>query len=408
MKRALFYFAAMLATRCVFHASPVFAQAMPVAVADTFSVAADGYLSVAAPGVLSNDSAGDSLVAVVVSAPLHGSLSLRPDGSFDYEPDAGFEGTDRFSYRAHVLPLYAFAVDPDRSSLVFHATLDTGLFGKAADTDSSRAEGVIEAYLTPGNGGISRIQIRAADVLMADSVEVLFVLGIGTLHALAQPDSLRLTLLAAGETVPLEDGVFVQTDNELRLGGSVFLTPTAIFALLLSAGPVEIDAVGQLDISGMLIDGGDTYEIRLPVYMEGTMPLEGSSLDVVLRGTVVASASVSIPEVSAETEVIIHVGATTSRSDSYAEVPGRFVLKQNYPNPFNPRTTIGYEVAAAGPVSLEVFDVLGRAVEVLVEGWRPAGRYAIAFEAGDLPGGLYFYRLRAGGREQTRSMLLLK
>ena len=56
----------------------------------------------AADGVLKNDTDvdGDSLGAVVVSGPGHGTLTLNPDGSFTYTPAANFNGTDSFSYRA--------------------------------------------------------------------------------------------------------------------------------------------------------------------------------------------------------------------------------------------------------------------------------------------------------------------
>jgi VCBS repeat-containing protein len=74
----------------------------PVAGADAYATAGDAPLSVPAPGVLGNDSDqdGDELIAVPVSGPGHGSLTLNSDGSFTYTPDAGFSGADSFTYRA--------------------------------------------------------------------------------------------------------------------------------------------------------------------------------------------------------------------------------------------------------------------------------------------------------------------
>ncbi|MCK9529944.1 MAG: Ig-like domain-containing protein [Gammaproteobacteria bacterium] len=74
----------------------------PEAVNDAYSTAEDGALSVAAPGVLGNDSnpEGGALTAVLVNDVTHGNLTLNPDGSFDYTPAADFSGTDGFSYRA--------------------------------------------------------------------------------------------------------------------------------------------------------------------------------------------------------------------------------------------------------------------------------------------------------------------
>jgi hypothetical protein len=90
------------------------------------------------------------------------------------------------------------------------------------------------------------------------------------------------------------------------------------------------------------------------------------------------------------------------------EVPGLFVLGQNYPNPFNPTTAIPFEVQQATHVSLTVYDALGREMTTLVDRTMATGSYTIDFDAADLPSGVYFYQLRAGGVMQSRAMLLHK
>jgi len=74
----------------------------PVAGADSYSMNENTLLVMAAPGVLGNDTDldGDSLTALQVSAPSHGTLNLNPDGSFIYTPAAGFRGVDSFTYSA--------------------------------------------------------------------------------------------------------------------------------------------------------------------------------------------------------------------------------------------------------------------------------------------------------------------
>jgi serine protease AprX len=81
----------------------------PVAGGDAWSVAAASTLTVAAPGVLGNDSDpdGNSLTAVLVSGATKGSLTLQANGSFVYAPNSGFAGTDSFSYRAFDGTLYS-------------------------------------------------------------------------------------------------------------------------------------------------------------------------------------------------------------------------------------------------------------------------------------------------------------
>jgi hypothetical protein len=78
-------------------------QSAPVAVADGFTIAADGALVVEAAGVLANDfdSDGDSLAAVLASNVSHGTLTLNLDGSFTYTPSPGYSGPDSFTYKAN-------------------------------------------------------------------------------------------------------------------------------------------------------------------------------------------------------------------------------------------------------------------------------------------------------------------
>ncbi len=85
-----------------------------------------------------------------------------------------------------------------------------------------------------------------------------------------------------------------------------------------------------------------------------------------------------------------------------------FSLDQNYPNPFNPSTRISYSVQKAGLVTLKIYDVLGREVATLVNGFQQANSYSVSFNASGLASGIYFYKLQAGNFVQTRKMMLLK
>jgi hypothetical protein len=85
-----------------------------------------------------------------------------------------------------------------------------------------------------------------------------------------------------------------------------------------------------------------------------------------------------------------------------------FDLSQNYPNPFNPSTKITYSVPELSIVTIKVFDILGNEIETLVREERQAGTYEFTWNSGNLPGGIYFYRLQTGYFVQTRKMTLLK
>jgi hypothetical protein len=91
-----------------------------------------------------------------------------------------------------------------------------------------------------------------------------------------------------------------------------------------------------------------------------------------------------------------------------SEIPRDFALYQNYPNPFNPSTMINFDIVKSGSVNLIVFDVTGKEVSRLIDGYKPAGKYSLDFIASDLPSGIYFYTLTSGSQSATRKMILLK
>jgi len=99
--------------------------------------------------------------------------------------------------------------------------------------------------------------------------------------------------------------------------------------------------------------------------------------------------------------------------DGGGVVPGDFVLRQNYPNPFNPSTVIEYALPEPVQVRLEVFNLLGRRVRTLADGFRPPGQYRVVWdgtnEAGySVASGTYFYRITSGDRIETRKLLLIR
>jgi len=108
-------------------------------------------------------------------------------------------------------------------------------------------------------------------------------------------------------------------------------------------------------------------------------------------------------------------GSVSLYSDSPSAVdknvnrqPGQFALLGNYPNPFNPVTSIRYRVARTVPVTLTVFNAVGQKVRTLVNTKQGSGQYEVTFDAGDLPSGVYFYRLRAGAFNAVKKCLLIK
>ena len=86
----------------------------------------------------------------------------------------------------------------------------------------------------------------------------------------------------------------------------------------------------------------------------------------------------------------------------------KFMLYQNYPNPFNPMTTIRFVLKQSYFVELKMYDIRGREIETLISGIREAGAHDLDWNTGDLPSGIYLYRLKAGGYVETRKVILQK
>ncbi len=101
-------------------------------------------------------------------------------------------------------------------------------------------------------------------------------------------------------------------------------------------------------------------------------------------------------------------------SDILNQIPAEFSLAQNYPNPFNPSTVIRYGIPERSSVKVELFDVLGRRIAILVDLEQEAKYYEVLWNA-NVPSGIYFYRINAvavANRERVfqeiRRMVLVK
>ncbi|MGA7723199.1 MAG: CHRD domain-containing protein [Ignavibacteriaceae bacterium] len=95
-------------------------------------------------------------------------------------------------------------------------------------------------------------------------------------------------------------------------------------------------------------------------------------------------------------------------------LPVKLMLFQNYPNPFNPSTIISWQLPSSSIVKLKLYDILGREITTLINGFQNAGSHFLLFNAQQivnhrqLASGIYFYKLDAGGFSSTKKMLYLK
>jgi hypothetical protein len=112
------------------------------------------------------------------------------------------------------------------------------------------------------------------------------------------------------------------------------------------------------------------------------------------------------PEIS---QMLNDIGWTVGINEPIEPIVKSFYLQQNFPNPFNSSTIIQFSLDKTGKISLEVYDILGQNVQVLINDENmAAGDHEFHFAAQDLPSGIYFYRLTEDQRTISRKMLLVR
>lgn len=96
-----------------------------------------------------------------------------------------------------------------------------------------------------------------------------------------------------------------------------------------------------------------------------------------------------------------------------SSVPGNFYIQQNYPNPFNPTTTIRYDLMNESALRITIYDVQGKLINEIFDGFQTAGRNSIIWDATNNVGetvssGVYLYKIQAGESFQVKRMMFLK
>jgi deoxyribonuclease-1 len=142
-----------------------------------------------------------------------------------------------------------------------------------------------------------------------------------------------------------------------------------------------------------------TYEYIRLSYTSGSIGTDDS--------TTVQISSDDADESLIQIPVTIHV-TDLAGVEREGDSPEIFRLRQNSPNPFGERTTISFSLPRASDVRLSVYNTRGQLVRTLVHGDEmPPGEHQVVFETGSLPSGVYYCRLRAGDRVDTKRMVLI-
>ncbi len=148
--------------------------------------------------------------------------------------------------------------------------------------------------------------------------------------------------------------------------------------------------------------------------------LLGANYDSIIVRDAITGTAVYANMVTAESLVIsnptiqrVIIAATGPRGfldavNDRVLVPAQTTLCQNYPNPFNPSTQITYTLSTGSRVLLDVFNIVGREVAMLIDKEQSPGIYTVDWKPQGIPSGVYYYRLTTGSGSLTRPMILLK
>ncbi len=172
-----------------------------------------------------------------------------------------------------------------------------------------------------------------------------------------------------------------------------------------------------------------TLETVAPFYISpnGSDPLnsvnymvpEGESLEIMIsfmpsiEGQFSGTLTIISDDPNYTTAQIALSGSASPVSNQDNVIPLVTALKGNYPNPFNPTTEIQFSIKQAGPVKIEIYNILGQRVRTLINGNMPAGNHNVTWNGIDdknrsVASGIYFYRMQSGKYTNTKKMVMMK
>jgi len=181
-----------------------------------------------------------------------------------------------------------------------------------------------------------------------------------------------------------------------RIGVAAFSIPNSGFTILDSAGTYIRTITTITSTRGGYLLGNGHY---LVTNSAGVHELDSATGTLIRTVSTAANFQYLTP---------YNPGALLSNGNIGSTIPENFSLEQNYPNPFNPATTIKYSLPQSNVVKLKVYDVNGRTISTLVNGFKPAGSYEVTFDASKISSGIYYYSIESGEFTKTMKMVLIK
>lgn len=185
--------------------------------------------------------------------------------------------------------------------------------------------------------------------------------------------------------------------------------------------PVPWPNWATIDLSAKNVDASEAFAVAFVNQGDGT-----SHPRVMITESPMPSETTSLTFLSDETEWYYLTSNTAGDSvytylirayvsiDTTGEEPDTsvtqvtYVLEQNFPNPFNPLTVIRFQIPSDRLVKLKIYDIMGREVATLVDGFHKAGIHDVKLDASNLASGVYLYRITAGSFAETKKLVVIK
>ncbi len=432
----------------------------PVGITDNYAVVEGTTLTIAAPGLLSNDTDpdGDGIIVSNYFAPPHGTLtSIVTNGSFIYVPDAGYTGADSFQY----------IVRDDNGSFSDPVTVTLQVFGinqlpvaDAADV-TAECEGpagtalVLDGSSTtvPEDGILQFTWYENGSIIAGPSstptAEVVLPTGVHIITLMVEDEcgntsSDDATVTIEDTTGPLVEADFLETNHpkEFEISCSAkdlcteivsSLSVIKIPELVNPSVTLKNQKKYSLDIkrkkntvsvkapdaasfwASVLANGGVTVSNGQVIRAKGDKNKYKFSFDsggnlVSVEGDIVTlrctatdgNGNTSMDEATIPPSMLKSADAEIANSDG-EEFNGLF---RNYPNPFAQETTIEFRLEKPSFVNVTIYDMAGRKVEELASKQMPAGIHEIVWNAKQNKTGVYYYRIEYDGDTFSNKMIL--
>ena len=243
-----------------------------------------------------------------------------------------------------------------KDSVLFLATRDAGLRMINIKNPSQPVE--INVFNDSSDIGISDVN---GDVLYVDKVDTFFVLDISYPSEPYILGSLRKSISGSSLNIETMKGYVYSKDGIIDVSDPTF--------------PKELTSPSEFEYS-YDIQAKDNLILLSNIYGGGVWILKNNLITSIIK--------------------------------DYTNQVSDFQLSQNYPNPLNSNTIIEFGVPKKEKVTIEIFNVLGQIVKILLNKEVETGKHKVEFNVTNLSSGIYFYKLSAGGSSITKKMVILK